>query len=50
MRLSELGRAMEGAGRSGSLPSNIRETLAAARDAWAGTAEGLEVWFSGRDA
>jgi HPt (histidine-containing phosphotransfer) domain-containing protein len=49
MRLSALGRELEMAGRAGSLPSNVRELLNAAAETWAGTAEGLEVWFSGQD-
>jgi HPt (histidine-containing phosphotransfer) domain-containing protein len=49
MRLSALGRELEVAGRAGSLPANARDLLNAATETWAGTAEGLEVWFSGQD-
>ncbi|HEY7525673.1 MAG TPA: Hpt domain-containing protein [Candidatus Limnocylindria bacterium] len=49
MRLSALARELEMAGRSGSLAPSVRGLLDAATEAWAGTGEGLEAWFSGRD-
>jgi HPt (histidine-containing phosphotransfer) domain-containing protein len=49
MRLSALARELEIAGRSGTLTPDVRRVLAAASETWTGTAEGLEVWFSGHD-
>jgi HPt (histidine-containing phosphotransfer) domain-containing protein len=46
MRLSALGRELEMTGRSGALSPDIRATLEAATETWAGTAAAMTVWLA----